>query len=91
MHGKSFQAAGDAIIRGHAYRVRFSNASTNDVRYIVQDKRKEYYNFFLGNDRAKSAGKVAAYETIVRHNVYYIKYQIGDRELTRKGDITLIR
>lgn len=57
------------IVHGHAYKVNFSGANTA-VSYKTEDKKKNYYNYFLGNNPANWASNVSAYGKVVQQNIY---------------------
>lgn len=53
----------------HAYKVKFIGCNDNP-KLIGSDKTPEYYNYFLGNDKTKWAGKVNAFHTVNYTNIY---------------------
>ena len=52
--GHHHEEEGDQIVRMHAYKVNFLGA--NDSQLRAYNPKKEYYNFFKGNDQSKWAG-----------------------------------
>ena len=54
----------DQIIDGHLYQVSFLNS--NKMTFSGKKKRSNYYNYFLGNDQTRWAGKVPAYGEALR-------------------------
>ncbi len=56
-------------IRHHAYRVNFAGADPSGD-YVREGKRSYYYNYFIGSDRARWAGRVGLFEKVVQRNVY---------------------
>lgn len=53
----------------HAFDVSFINANVNPTLKSSK-KRKEYHNYFLGNDQSKWAGNVPLFENVVYENIY---------------------
>ncbi len=68
MHEEN-DALSDFTVRAHAWKMNFIEAN-EQVEIIGSEKRSEYYNFFLGNDRSKWAGGVLAYNTVIYKNLY---------------------
>jgi len=56
-------------VRRHAYKVTFAGANLSGG-FAAEQKRQHYYNFFIGNDRSKWAGGVAAYGKVTHNNIY---------------------
>lgn len=57
------------LVDGHAWRATFENANPNPT-ISANDKRREYYNFFIGNDRSKWASNVALYNHVTYSELY---------------------
>lgn len=55
-------------VKGHNYKVVFNNASFLNI--TKSKTLTEYYNYFLGNDKAKWTGNVKAYEEILFTDIY---------------------
>lgn len=53
----------------HAYKVNFVGAS-NAVKYTTSLKRKQYSNYFIGNDKSKWVGNVGEYGVVEQKNIY---------------------
>jgi len=60
---------GELLVNCHAYKVEFVNANQHPVISGI-DKRKEYHNYFIGNDPSKWAGKVPLYNQAIYENIY---------------------
>lgn len=58
----------DASFDGHAYKTHFKNALTPTI--VKEKKSSEYYNYYIGNDKAKWASNVYAYEQVEYANIY---------------------
>jgi hypothetical protein len=56
------------MVKGHNYNLIFNNASF--LNATKTNPLKEYYNYFLGNDRTKWAGNVKAYEELLFTDIY---------------------
>lgn len=56
------------IVKSHAYRVQFLNATKSVLQ--GHDKRPEYYNYFIGKDRSKWASNVGLYNKVVYPQLY---------------------
>ncbi len=56
------------ILHGHSYKVNFVNAL--DPQIGGSGKFDHHYNFYLGNNQSKWAGKVPAFQEIVYENIY---------------------
>lgn len=56
-------------IPGHAYRTSFVNASS-EARYILGNKKDEYFNYFIGNDPGKWKSHVEAFDKIYVKDIY---------------------
>jgi gliding motility-associated-like protein len=56
-------------IHYHAYKVNFVNSNLN-TQLKGEEKRLDYYNFFIGNDETKWAGGVKSYNKIKYSNLY---------------------
>lgn len=72
-HGSISEAEGIDPIPEHsnAHLVKFQFSGANTASQPVgQQKRREYYNFFIGNDRSKWASRANAYHTIVYPDLY---------------------
>jgi len=59
----------DLPVRYHSYKVNFEGANTN-IKYINSEKRKNYQNYFIGNDKSKWAGKVGLFGKVEQQNIY---------------------
>lgn len=57
------------IIRHHAYRVKFEGSNKN-ATFNPELKRKNYHNYFIGNDESKWAGKVGLYGKVNQTEIY---------------------
>jgi len=57
------------IVHHHAYKVNFLGANT-DIQYSSSEKKDEYHNYFIDNDKSKWAGKVGLYGVVEQKNVY---------------------
>jgi gliding motility-associated-like protein len=64
--GKSI--AGETM-RFHAYKVNFVGAHTA-IQYLPTEKRSNYNNYFIGNDKSKWAGGVPLYGKVQQQNIY---------------------
>ena len=67
-HGESIPA-GKQIIRQHAYKLNFKGTQQN-IKPVAHQTKKEYYNFYLGNDTRKWASKAKSYEKISYADLY---------------------
>jgi hypothetical protein len=56
-------------INGHQYLVNFINSNA-DVEMSGADESAEYYNYFIGDDRANWAANVKAFQTITYAGLY---------------------
>lgn len=56
-------------VNGHAFRVDFPGANTAVLNAGFEQK-SHYYNYFLGNDQAKWAGHVPAFEGVKYQDLY---------------------
>jgi gliding motility-associated-like protein len=65
--GKIFNPE-EVRIRGHVYRVKFENAHTTDIHF--REKKKTYYNYFLGQDENKWAGGCASFRGMLLPTLY---------------------
>lgn len=66
-HKQAGNKSGD--IRYHAYKVNFDGANANP-KYVSTDKRANYNNYFIGNDRSKWASHVGLYGKVTQQNIY---------------------
>lgn len=57
------------ILKQHAYRVQFNHADPF-VRVSGESRRKNYYNYFLGDDEARWKGHVPSYYGVRYSNMY---------------------
>src|SRR6478609_6604269 len=55
------------LVHYHAYKVNFDGANA-DPKYVSTDKRVNYHNYFIGNDKTKWAGHVGLYGKITQQN-----------------------
>ncbi len=63
------------FVPGHAYRTTFIN-SNPDARYILGKEKKQYYNFFIGNDSSRWESNVKAFDKVYVKDIYKgIDYQ----------------
>lgn len=58
----------ESVIHAHNYQVDFTCGEFSSAKKL--DERKEYYNYFLGNDRSKWKKHVKAYQSLLFENVY---------------------
>lgn len=57
-----------SMIHGHNYEVEFINS---DLKKITKNnEQKEYFNYFLGNDKSKWASDVKAYKNVSFSEIY---------------------
>ncbi len=56
-------------VRSHAYHVEFLNANPS-ANLKATDRRTEYHNYFLGNDRSKWASHVPIFDQVRYENLY---------------------
>lgn len=56
-------------IPGHVYRTTFVNARP-DARYINGKEKKQYFNYFIGNDSDKWRSEVKAYNEVYVKSIY---------------------
>ncbi|MCI5054651.1 MAG: PKD domain-containing protein [Flavobacteriales bacterium] len=56
------------IINNHAYNIRFVGAKT--PKFVRNDERPEFYNFYHGKDQLKWASNVKAYNEITLSGLY---------------------
>ncbi len=68
LHEIQHQENAELNMRMHAYKVLFQNA--NEVRFEEEGRRKEYHNYFLGNDESKWATEVPLFEKIKYKKLY---------------------
>ncbi len=71
-HGKEPDFHGkdpDSLLESHAYRMIFIGANTG-LKPLAQKKRREYLNFFIGNDPKRWKGQVGLYEKVEYPNLY---------------------
>ncbi len=59
----------DAVIKGHAYKVKFQGANLNSS-IVSEKKSKNYYNYFIGNDESRWGRKVHEYEKLTYQEIY---------------------
>jgi gliding motility-associated-like protein len=89
IHEKSHEQNVDVsneIVHHHAYKVNFSGANSG-VTYRTEGKKKNYYNYFLGNNQANWASNVAAYGKVIQENVYQgIDVAVYSKEYSLKYD-----
>jgi len=72
----------------HTYKVHFKNAL--DAQFQEHDKRREYYNYFLGNDPEKWASKVPLFNQVSYQNLYKgIDLKVYQKEGFLKYDFIL--
>ncbi len=55
-------------VRGHAYTVKFLNATNPEI--FPEQPLKTYNNYFIGNDKTKWASNCKIYQAILYKNVY---------------------
>lgn len=67
LHGEDHPE--DSIMHHHAYRVTFVDADKN-AKAVAGEKRKEYYNYILGNDPQQWKAKVPLYGEITYQQIY---------------------
>lgn len=60
---------GKEIVHSHAYRVNFSGANKG-VRYTTTGQKKEYHNYYTGNDPSKWMSRVSLFDKVVQQNIY---------------------
>ena len=60
---------GNETIHFHAYKVNFIGAQT-DIKYEQTEKRRNYNNYYLGNDPSKWAGNVGLFGKVLQKNIY---------------------
>ena len=60
--------AQDYIMNVHAFKLKFLNSQTNEVRGA--NPTKDYVNYFLGNDKTKWASNVKKFAKTKYHNIY---------------------
>lgn len=58
----------NSYIRAHNYTVDFVGGHLKKV--IMKEEQSDYYNYFLGNDKSKWAGKVRAYADLMFKDIY---------------------
>ncbi len=87
------EATGENIkVKGHTYKVNFIGANKNS-RFTGENKKNNYNNYFIGNDKSKWASNVGNYGSITQQNVYTgidLKVYSGDKTIkydfiVRKG------
>ena len=59
----------NAIISGFAYKVEFLGANKNATKSSSK-KLKEYYNYYIGNDKSKWQGDVGVYNVVEYTSLY---------------------
>ncbi len=59
----------NAIIDGFAFKVEFLGANKKSLKTPI-NKLKEYYNYYLGNDKSKWQGKVGSYKEVKYTSLY---------------------
>jgi len=69
MHDKKNNADSNFKIRHHVYKVNFLGANER-LEYQGRKTLETYYNYFLGNDPDKWAGKVALNKEIIGYSLY---------------------
>jgi hypothetical protein len=57
-----------SMIHGHNYEVEFINAELKKI--TKNNEQKEYFNYFLGNDKSKWASDVKAYKNVSFSEIY---------------------
>lgn len=57
-----------SMIHGHNYEVEFINAEFKKI--TKNNEQKEYFNYFLGNDKSKWASDVKAYKNVSFSEIY---------------------
>lgn len=69
--GKDPRSANNAqdIVHHHAYRINFVGANAAP-KYVKENKRSFYHNYFIGNDRSKWAGNVGLYGSVEQQGIY---------------------
>lgn len=76
-------------INGHAWRAHFIGANENP-RISGFEKRVEYHNYFIGNDKSKWASNVPIYNGITYENLYEnIQMKVYSTEGSFKYDFIL--
>ena len=58
----------NTILRGHNYEVEFLGGDLND--FTKTDEQKEYYNYFLGNNKSKWANSIKAFGNLLFNEIY---------------------
>ncbi len=74
-----------SALHGHNYEVNLVGANLNSVSKTKE--QKEYYNYFLGNNRSKWASEIKAYEDLLYNEIYEgIDLRIYSNALNLKYD-----
>lgn len=74
------------IINNHAFKLRLINSNNNSI-ISPKNESKEYYNFFIGNDKSKWASNIKAYSEITYNQIYNnIDWKIYSQEGNIKHD-----
>ncbi len=74
----------DLTIHSHVYRMNFIGANQNP-EIIKENPSPEYYNYFIGNDKARWSNEVKQYQTITYLNIYpNIDFKVYGMGLTMK-------
>ena len=68
-HGYYKGDTSNLAMRYHTYKVNFENANS-EPKINTSKKRENYFNFFIGKDKSKWAGKVPAYEQVTYNELY---------------------
>lgn len=57
------------VVHHHAYKVNFVGVN-DDASFSPSEKRSNYNNYFIGNDRSRWKGKVGLYGKVTQANIY---------------------
>jgi gliding motility-associated-like protein len=82
-------ALNETMIRFHAFSVTFEN-SNEDVQIHTTNAKKEFHNYFIGNDKSKWKSNVPLYANLQYKNLYDgIDYQIYTSDKQLKYDFVI--
>ncbi|MCA6363269.1 MAG: gliding motility-associated C-terminal domain-containing protein [Bacteroidetes bacterium] len=68
-HAGNAHQSDNEKVKCHAWYVEFEGANRN-ATVVPQGQRKEYSNYFIGNDRTKWAGNVPRYNAVTYQELY---------------------
>ncbi|MBP1630551.1 MAG: hypothetical protein H6Q15_1444 [Bacteroidetes bacterium] len=84
--GESNSCESKKIINNHAFKLRLINSNNNSL-ISTKNENREYYNYFIGNDKSKWASNVKAYSEITYNQIYNnIDWKIYSEEGNIKHD-----